>query len=85
MSRVECSTGNITITAYAPYPATNLSIGGLLEATTYAVRVAVNNSAGLGEYSSPDVFADTDIALGKYIYISEGVFLDDCGLLCLSK
>ena len=65
-SRVECTAGNITTTGFAPYPTANLSIGGLLEGTTYAVRVAVNNSAGQGEYSSPDIFADTTIAEGKY-------------------
>lgn len=64
MSRVECKLGNITVTGFAPYPLTSLLIEGLLEETTYAVHVAVNNSAGLGDYSYPVVIVDTAVAAG---------------------
>ena len=33
--------------------ATEVTISGLIDATTYAIEVAAVNSAGIGEYSTP--------------------------------
>ena len=37
------------------YPETTYTITGLMKGTQYSVRVALNNSAGDGEYSSPAI------------------------------
>ena len=45
---------NLTeIFRFTPYPALNFTIESLLNATQFSVYVALNNSAGLGDYNSP--------------------------------
>ena len=51
------------IVGFTRYPGNNFTIDNVLNATQYTVRVAVNNSAGLGDYSSPPVVTNT-ISLG---------------------
>ena len=51
--------------AFIHYPAGSYAIGDLLNAAEYSIRVGVNNSAGLGEYSSPPVTAQT-IGVGMF-------------------
>ena len=50
---IEYTRSNFVFVDYIPYPASNYTIMSLLLETEYSVRVALNNSAGLGEYSSP--------------------------------
>ena len=63
---VEYTTMNVTAIEFTNYPNTHYVIENLLNATEYLVRVAVNNSAGLGDYSSPPVMATTSI-VGQYV------------------
>lgn len=51
---------------FIAYPALNCTIEDLLNATEYSVRVALNNSAGLGDYSSPLATGYTN-TVGKFI------------------
>ena len=46
---------------FTPYPALNFTIESLLNATQFSVYVALNNSAGLGNYSSPVATGRTNI------------------------
>ena len=41
------------ILEFTPYPAQNFTIESLLNFTKFSVYVALNNSAGLGNFSSP--------------------------------
>ena len=50
---------------FIQYPASSYTIGELLNGAEYSIRMAVNNSAGLGDYSSPPVIITTS-AIGKY-------------------
>ena len=56
---IEYTSGNTTVVEVIPHPASNHTILGLVNATEYSVRVAVNNTAGLGSYSSPPITAQT--------------------------
>ena len=47
------------IVGFTKYPVNNFTINNVLSGTQYSVRVAVNNSAGLGDYSSPPVVTNT--------------------------
>ena len=61
---IEYTANDKSTTAFVDYPVTSYTIVGM-NATEYSVRVALNNSAGLGEYSSPLVTAQTN-TIGKY-------------------
>lgn len=65
MYSIEYTANGITTTEFADYPATSYTIVGM-NATEYSVRVALNNSAGLGEYNSPSVIAQT-YAIGRLV------------------
>ena len=56
---MEYTQANATAIDHVPYPASNYTITDLLLETEYSVRVALNNSAGLGNYSFPPVFVPT--------------------------
>ena len=67
---VEYTYISTTITGFTQYPVNNFTIDDVLNATQYFVRVAVNNSAGLGVYSSPRVVTNT-LGLGmQHLYNS---------------
>lgn len=61
---IEYTTGAITTVEFTEHPNMHYIIEDLLNATEYSIRVAVNNSAGMGDYSSPPVTATTNI-VGK--------------------
>ena len=56
---VEYTQGTTTTVDYVPYPTSNYTITNLLLETEYSVRVALNNSAGLGDYSFPPMLTTT--------------------------
>ena len=60
---VEYTANGKTTTEFVDYPATSYTFVGM-NATEYTIRVALNNSAGLGEYSSPLATAQTN-TIGK--------------------
>ena len=49
---------------YVEYPATNYTFSAVNN-TRYSIRVALNNTAGLGEYSSPP-FSVVAAGVGKF-------------------
>ena len=52
---------SIEFFGFIPYPALNFTIESLLNATQFSVYVALNNSAGLGDYSSPVATGRTNV------------------------
>ena len=60
---IEYTANGETTTEFVDYPATSYTIVGM-NATEYSVRVALNNSAGLSEYSFPLATAETN-TVGK--------------------
>ena len=58
---IEYTTGTVTMIEFTEHPNMLFVIEDLLNGTEYSVRVAVNNSAGLGDYSSPPVVTSTNI------------------------
>ena len=65
MYTIEYTANGEATEKFVDYPATSYTIVGM-NATEYSVRVALNNSAGLSEYSSPSVTAET-YAIGKLV------------------
>ena len=57
---IEYTLDNSTVIEVTPYPAMNFTTKILLNYTQYFVRVALNNSIGLGEYSDPPVTGRTN-------------------------
>ena len=57
---IEYTSGTVSMIEFTEHPNMHYIIEDLLNATEYSIRVAVNNSAGLGDFSSP-VTASTNI------------------------
>ena len=70
---VEYTAEGITNVGFSTYPNKQFIIEDLSDATEYSVRVAVNNSAGLGDYSSPPVIITTN-AIGQYKSINQSSY-----------
>ena len=54
---IEYTTGTATSVKFTEHPNMYCIVEDLLNATEYSIRVVMNNSAGLGDYSSPPVTA----------------------------
>ena len=69
-------TANIvnTTVEFVDYPATSYTID-VVNNTRYSIRVALNNSAGLGEYSSPPLII-VAVGVGKSYYVLSQNFID---------